>query len=155
MRFSILTLLGLVAYCAVACMTVLSQNNHWGSGILVATASLLAIASFHAAHSANQRKRFLLGFSIAGWVALVLQLGLYHELLTDRFFFHRWTQSAYQRIAVPHPPAIDKMAMSFAISTHNRPTWPNFSRLMYSLSSIGIALAIGLAALLIRPSPPS
>ena len=68
MRFSILGLLGLVAYAGMACFAVLHPSKAVAGGITAAMLALLAAAVILAAYSFPGRRRaYWVGFAIALW----------------------------------------------------------------------------------------
>ena len=66
MRFSILTLLGLVAFAAVGCAALLNANKTWASITFSASILILLTSVVAAIFSARARRAFWVGFAVFG-----------------------------------------------------------------------------------------
>ena len=87
LRFSLLTLLGVVLVAAVGSAALANPTEIWRQVIVTGTVGILLIAILRAV-SKRPLSRFALGFAVTGWLYLVLTfsgvLGVREHLLTER-----------------------------------------------------------------------
>ena len=161
MRFSLLTMLVLTAYAAI-CSTVFVYANLWfGTLVVAATVLWLGVATVKAVKS---QKRFLLGFSIAGWSWTVLWLGFVAE--TDRSTADWPVPRLIRSLTMPiKHPALDAgngeaklhslLATGPMMEHKTAPSWHNLMRSAVCISALMVGCACGILYHLIGPGPGS
>ncbi len=94
MKFSLASLLFLVLIAALGCAALVNANDTWRQSMVTLVLSVLLIATL--ATAVNRSRAFALGFTVAGWIYLLLvfvpALGLRDDLLTDEGV--RWLYAA-------------------------------------------------------------
>ena len=85
-RFTIASLLIVVLFVAVGFTALRESNDLWDSGILTVTLAALPVSILLAVHRTESRQAFWLGFSLFGWIYLVLSLvpSIESRLLTTK-----------------------------------------------------------------------
>jgi hypothetical protein len=73
-RFTIASLLGLVVFLAVGLAALRAATDSWDSGVLGVTLTLLMASVLLAVHRTGLGLAYWLGFSLFGWVYLVMSL---------------------------------------------------------------------------------
>ena len=69
-RYSIASLIGVVAFVAVGVAALRASSDVWDSGVFGATLLILVASFLLAFHSEGRKKAFWLGFAIVGWFTL-------------------------------------------------------------------------------------
>jgi hypothetical protein len=73
-RFTIASLLGIVLFLAVGLAALRAASDTWDSGIFGVTLTVLLISVLLCIHRTAARRAYWLGFSLFGWVYLVMSL---------------------------------------------------------------------------------
>src|SRR4051794_27752373 len=73
-RFTIASLLGLVVFVAVSFAALREATDTWDSGVFGVTLALLLISVLLVIHRIEGRRAFWLGFTMFGWVYLLMSL---------------------------------------------------------------------------------
>ena len=88
LRFSLATLLLVVLFVAIGCAALVNATEIWRQAIVTLTIVVLVVATLAATCIGGRTRPFVVGFSVAGWIYLVLvsvsALELRDDLLTDK-----------------------------------------------------------------------
>jgi hypothetical protein len=131
LRFSLRTLIGVVAAVAIACAALIQASSWVASAAWTVATLTLALATIAAI--LGTRRQFWTGFAIIGWLYIVLVVGpladrLGSQLLTTRLLNHsaRSLPAAKQTPATPVIPAMGMTGTAYVASA--MPTFtPNFT----------------------------
>jgi hypothetical protein len=94
-QFSLITLAGVVAFCAIGCAALVYASAVWAASLITGAIVLLMFATTAAVYGQGSRRAFWLGMSIWGWLYLLLSGWLF----SGQHQADKWGQSPLPDLA--------------------------------------------------------
>ena len=145
LRFSLLTLLGVVVVAAIGSAALANPTDTWRQAIITGTVAILLVAS-SAAVVLRPGLPFARGFAATGWLYFVLAFGnvsgVRGHLLTERAT--TWLCQQVHHEAGPSPEAIQVLSNDVGDQIYSawaslHPKWQNFTFVSRSLWTLILA----------------
>ena len=133
MRFSILTLLGLVAVAAVGCAALMQATYVWANVVYMGTFFVLWLGVVAAIYAVGPTRAFFVGFTICGLVFL------YSRMFPFGMYFGTHLLANYLYGLMGGKRGVSAQGLDIT-------PFGNFSSILYSLSSLAFGCLGGLTA---------